>query len=225
MIGSLQQDRSRSEARPRLRPRWTIRGHRLHHLRDSRECRGIDPPVRPRQRQRYSANYHIRDCTPSLPKFYTGQPIRLSIVTSAPRRNPFDNAHMPGRPLSERISRPRSLSPGRDVDRYVPSGGGRHSRSPLPRRRGPGGGGGGGRRPGARREGGGGPGGGNNGSDNKDSRGRSTRPKKTQEELDAEMANYFNSGANADESAPAEPAAATGGATQPAGDDVDMGIE
>ncbi|KAI2621396.1 RNA-binding domain-containing protein [Hypomontagnella submonticulosa] len=144
-----------------------------------------------------------------------GQPIRLSVVSSAPRRNPFDTAHMPSRPLAERITRPRSLSPrrnsGRDrgVDRYVPGGGSR-SRSPLPRRRGGGGGGGGGRRPGARREGGSGT------PTGRERIGRDGRPKKTQEELDAEMADYFggsNDGA---------PAAEASNANAPAVDDVDM---
>ncbi|KAK6957602.1 hypothetical protein Daesc_000389 [Daldinia eschscholtzii] len=147
-----------------------------------------------------------------------GQPIRLSIVSSAPRRNPFDTAHMPGRSLAERITRPRSLSPRRypererGVDRYVPGGGSR-SRSPLPRRRG-------GRRPGARRdgregregrEGGGTPNG-------RERVGRDGRPKKTQEELDAEMADYFNPGSNNE----AAPATETTSASAPAGDDVDM---
>ncbi|KAH7031583.1 uncharacterized protein B0I36DRAFT_324233 [Microdochium trichocladiopsis] len=148
-----------------------------------------------------------------------GQPIRLSIVPSAaPRRNPFENAHMPGKPLSERISRPRSLSPGRDVDRYVPGEGGgrrsRDSRSPLPRRKERGG-----RRPGARREGG-------NGASGQDREPRKggARPKKTQEELDEEMANYFSGGANGAE-AQAAPAAGAPATTAPAGDDVDMNIE
>ncbi|KXJ88229.1 hypothetical protein Micbo1qcDRAFT_166868 [Microdochium bolleyi] len=149
-----------------------------------------------------------------------GQPIRLSIVAGAPRRNPFDNAQMPGRPLSERISRPRSLSPGRDVDRYVPGEGrGRNSRSPLPRRRERGG-----RRPGARREGGNG-----NGGEAREPRARAgARPKKTQEELDDEMANYFSGGANGaetQEAGPAGGAAAGAAAAAPAGDDIDMNIE
>ncbi|KAI1103978.1 RNA-binding domain-containing protein [Jackrogersella minutella] len=145
-----------------------------------------------------------------------GQPIRLSIVSTAPRRNPFDGAHMPGRPLAERITRPRSLSPRRNterdrVDRYVPGRGSR-SRSPLPRRRGGGGGGGGGgRRPGARREAG-------TGTPNgRERSGREGRPKKTQEELDAEMADYFNPNASND----AAPAGAAD-AHAPTGDDVDM---
>ncbi|KAI1092723.1 RNA-binding domain-containing protein [Rostrohypoxylon terebratum] len=142
-----------------------------------------------------------------------GQPIRLSTVSAAPRRNPFDTAYMPGRPLAERITRPRSMSPRRNserdrgVDRYVPGRGSR-SRSPPPRRRG--GGGGGGRRPGARREGG------TSTPNGRERTGRDGRPKKTQEELDAEMADYFNpSGGN--DAAPA----AEGGADAPAGD-VDM---
>lgn len=140
----------------------------------------------------------------------SGQPIRLIPVPSGPggsggRRNPFDTAVRPPRPLEERItrapvSRDRSLSPVRrtdvsgppppNVDRYVP-GQGRSSRSPRPRRRD-------GRPPGARRERGG--------------RGREggrseRRPKKTQEELDAEMEDYWGSGAkaaaNGDAAAPA----------------------
>ncbi|KAI0899892.1 RNA-binding domain-containing protein [Annulohypoxylon nitens] len=144
-----------------------------------------------------------------------GQPIRLSTVSAAaPRRNPFDTAYMPGRPLAERITRPRSMSPRRNsdrdrgVDRYVPGRGSR-SRSP-PRRRGGGGGGGGGRRPGARREGG------TSTPNGRERTGRDGRPKKTQEELDAEMADYFNpSGGN--DAAPAAQASTDA----PAGD-VDM---
>ncbi|KAI1211054.1 RNA-binding domain-containing protein [Annulohypoxylon truncatum] len=138
-----------------------------------------------------------------------GQPIRLSTVSSAPRRNPFDTAYMPGRPLAERITRPRSLSPRRNserdrgVDRYVPGRVSR-SRSPLPRRRA------GGRRPGARREGG------TSTPNGRERTGRDGRPKKTQEELDAEMADYFNPSGSND----APPAAQTSG-DAPVGD-VDM---
>jgi THO complex subunit 4 len=117
---------------------------------------------------------------------------------------------MPGRALADRISRPRSLSPdrysGRDrnVDSYVPRGR-RGSHSPGPRRRG-------GRRPGARREG---------DSQNRQApRAREARPKKTQEELDAEMADYFNPGGNAEAPKADEPAGAP--AAAPATDDVDM---
>ncbi|KAI0152556.1 RNA-binding domain-containing protein [Hypoxylon sp. NC0597] len=139
-----------------------------------------------------------------------GQPIRLSIVSSAPRRNPFDTARMPGRSLAERITRPRSLSPRRNsernrVDSYVPGRGSR-SRSPLPHRRG-------GRRPGARRE---------RVVDAPNERervSRDGRPKKTQEELDAEMADYFSVGANNG----AAPAAETGAsAVAHGGDEMDM---
>lgn len=136
-----------------------------------------------------------------------GQPIRLSIMPSAPRRNPFDTAYMPGRSLADRITVPdgrsRSLSPnnGRGIDRYVP---GNRSRSPPPRRRG-GAAAVGGRRPGARRE-----------ARETNARsgerrgreGREGRPRKTAEELDAEMADYFAPG---------------GGATDNhVGDDIDM---
>ncbi|KAI5925238.1 hypothetical protein F4810DRAFT_70075 [Camillea tinctor] len=146
-----------------------------------------------------------------------GQPIRLTIMASAPRRNPFDTAHMPGRSLADRITRPRSLSPNdRGIDRYVPSGGGSRSRSPMPRRRGGGGGGGGGggRRPGARREG---------GAQNErrgGNVGRDGRPKKTQEELDAEMDDYFGPGGSTDAAVgTTETASAANGQ---AVDDVDM---
>ncbi|KAI1081840.1 RNA-binding domain-containing protein [Whalleya microplaca] len=145
-----------------------------------------------------------------------GQPIRLTTVSSAPRRNPFETAHMPGRSLADRITRPRSASPGRysgndrGVDRYVPGGGRSRSRSPLPRRRG-------GRRPGTRREGGGGRGGGDGTPGGREPRGRDGRTKKTQEELDAEMDDYFNPGGNS-EALPAE----APGTIAPAVDDVDM---
>ncbi|KAK7741951.1 hypothetical protein SLS62_010846 [Diatrype stigma] len=151
-----------------------------------------------------------------------GQPIRLGLAAAAPKRNPFDTAHMPGRSLADRITRPRSFSPPRysdnndRVDRYVP---GRGSRSPLPRRRGGGGSGGGssggggrGRRPGAKREA---------TQESSQPRGRDGRPKKTAEELDAEMADYFQPNASTDAPAPAETAeASTAGLA--GGDDVDM---
>ncbi|OPB39002.1 hypothetical protein A0O28_0047070 [Trichoderma guizhouense] len=172
-----------------------------------------------------------------------GQPIRLSIMSSGPSRNPFDTAVMPGKPLSERISAPggrsRSLSPRRydeedaarrGIDRYVPGGGSR-SRSPMPPRRG---GGGGGRRPGARREGGGrdqdaarggrgGRGNGGNGGSDRAARTNTPRLKKTQEELDAEMEDYFNANGGAPEPAAEAAAAPSGEATAPANaDDIDM---
>ncbi|KAI1328368.1 RNA-binding domain-containing protein [Xylariaceae sp. FL0255] len=143
-----------------------------------------------------------------------GQPIHMSIMSSAPRRNPFDSAQMPGRPLADRISRPRSRSPNdRGIDRYIPEGG-RRSHSPRPRQRR-------GRGPGTKRE----PksGGENAGRPT----GRDGRPKKTQEELDAEMADYFGGGgaasSNADAAAPTNGESAP--TTQAATDDVDMGIE
>lgn len=164
-----------------------------------------------------------------------GQPIRLTAMPPSRShydrpRNPFDSAVQPARSLADRITLPnnrsRSRSPVRrsdvskpppeGVDRYVPGqSSGRRSRSPLPRRDG--------RRAGARRdrgdrtaggERGGREGGGRNG-------GRNQRPKKTQEELDAEMADYFNGGGNeategtahSEEKAPA---------AVDAGDDIDM---
>ncbi|RSL57148.1 hypothetical protein CEP51_014283 [Fusarium floridanum] len=161
-----------------------------------------------------------------------GQPIRLTLLPTGPARNPFDTAVMPSRPLAERISTPgdraRSHSPHRrydedeaarkGIDRYVPGQGG-DRRSPMPRRRGQGG-----RRPGARRDGGGREG----GRDQEGGRGGRGNPraKKTQEELDAEMADYFGGG-NAQITEPSngtEPAPAQAQAQAPAAavDDIDM---
>jgi len=155
-----------------------------------------------------------------------GQPIRLTIMPSGPAhrgRNAFDSAIKPGsgRSLAERVTRPRSASPARDADegpsrgrgdRYVPGRNDSRSRSPPRRREG-------GRRPGDRRpagrgQRGAGPRGGRDGRE-----GRDGRPRKTQDELDAEMADYFGGKA----AAAAEPAststAAAGGHND---DDIDM---
>lgn len=162
----------------------------------------------------------------------TGQPIRLTLLAS---RNPFDTAIMPGRPLADRISAPggraRSTSPRRrrededaarkGIDRYVPGG---RSRSPMPRR---GGRGGGGRRPGARREVGRDSGReGGNGESGRSGRGN-PRGKKTQEELDAEMADYFGGGGGSEAASAVAAAAATeapanGAAPAIGNDDIDM---
>ncbi|KAL2868194.1 putative RNA binding protein [Aspergillus lucknowensis] len=169
-----------------------------------------------------------------------GQPIRISITSSGPRRdrNPFDNVEKPKGSLFDRVERPRgrdvrSLSPeesedaeggprrrrgGRGatnyrrsdvskpapehIDRYVPG-----QRSPARRT-------GGGRRQGENRE---------------PRRAGNARPKKTQEELDQEMEDYWGTtttGADtvgqdvaADQAAPA----AAPPAAVPAGDDdIDM---
>ncbi|GAP84809.1 putative RNA binding protein [Rosellinia necatrix] len=133
-----------------------------------------------------------------------GQPIHMTIMTSAPRRNPFDTATVPGRPLAERITRPRSLSPNdRGIDRYVPEGG-RRSHSPRPRRRG--------RRAGIRRE--------DRGENTGRATGRDGRPKKTQEELDAEMEDYFEK--NKGPTAGAAATISTNDVQAQAIDDVDM---
>ena len=120
-------------------------------------------------------------------------------------RNPFDTAQKPGRSLFERIEAPvkargRSASPGRPratdtskpapegIDRYVP---GQRERSPA-RRRGGDGRGGGGRGPGARREESGGLGRGQGRVRGEGGRVTANgRPRKTQEELDAEMEDYW----------------------------------
>ncbi|KAL4916838.1 hypothetical protein BDW62DRAFT_185384 [Aspergillus aurantiobrunneus] len=170
-----------------------------------------------------------------------GQPIRISITSSAPRRerNPFDHVEKPRGSLFDRVERPggrdaRSLSPGsrsptpeggarrrrgrrgggfrrsdvskpapEHIDRYIPG-----QRSPVRRT-------GGGRRQGGESR-----------------RGGNPRPKKTQEELDQEMEDYWGSGAGAgtaeqevapEQAAPAAAAAAAPAAAAPAGDDdIDM---
>jgi THO complex subunit 4 len=159
-----------------------------------------------------------------------GQPIRLTLMPSGPRRNPLENATPPVRSLAERITVPsgrsRSLSPRRNdgdggrkgVDRYRPGGHSSRSRSPLPNRRREAG-----RRPGVRREQ---PGGGRRGGGDRQEKGerggRDGRPKKTQEELDAEMEDYFNSGnGQATDSAPAINSNGIG-ASEPQGEDIDM---
>jgi len=132
-----------------------------------------------------------------------GQPIRLSLVSNhtAKPRNPFDTAVRPARSLAERITAPqgggrtRSESPIRHtdvsgpvpdgIDRYVPGQRGTRSRSPMPRRRD-------GRRPGARKERGGERQGG--GAGPREGGRSGARPKKTQEELDAEMEDYWGTG-------------------------------
>ncbi|KAL1627822.1 hypothetical protein SLS54_002088 [Diplodia seriata] len=174
-----------------------------------------------------------------------GQPIRLTLVppgpSGPPRRNPFDSVERPSRSLFERIEggrSNRSLSPDRPrhsdttkpapagIDRYVPGEDDGRRRSP-PRRRGGGGGGGreAGRRPGERRQQ-------PRGGKKADGEGRPAvggRPRKTVEELDAEMADYFGGGGE-DESAGGHASngageAATTASTNPAPvniDDIDM---
>ncbi|PNS20219.1 hypothetical protein CAC42_5669 [Sphaceloma murrayae] len=137
-----------------------------------------------------------------------GQPIRVALLPptdSRGSRNPFDSVEKPSRSLFERIDAGaegrsperrgrgrgrRSESPARgrregEIDRYIPGDRGRE-RSPLRRR---GGGRESGRRPGERAGGRGGRGG-----RKTDESGRPLvggRPKKTQEELDAEMNDYW----------------------------------
>lgn len=130
------------------------------------------------------------------------QPIRVTRVPSGrSARNPFDHVERPGKSLFERIQPPRSTSPTDDenprsrrnrrdarsdvargstpegVDRYVP---GRSERA-LPSRRNNES-----RRRGAR-----------NGPGQQKERERTDKrgPKKTQEQLDNDMAEYFNGGA------------------------------
>lgn len=183
-----------------------------------------------------------------------GQPIRVTLISTRRDRNPFDNVERPRGSLFDRVERPRdarSLSPG---------AGGSDTENSAPRRRGgrrAGGGAAGGaggryRRsdvskpapehidryvPGQRRSPGPRAGGGaSNGRRQGGGEGRRTgnpRPRKTQEELDAEMDDYWGAGggtgAAGGETAPveqsAQPAtAAAPAAAAPAGgdDDIDM---
>ncbi len=140
-----------------------------------------------------------------------GQPIRLTLLPAAPSgdlirgrapRNPFDSAVKPGRSLFDRIEAPsgrsRSRSPGaprrtntekpppEGVDRYVPSPAGsrrRRSRTRSPRRRSP-----------VSRTRSPFRGRGRGGRDERERGPRvaNGRPRKTQEELDKEMEDYWN---------------------------------
>lgn len=146
-----------------------------------------------------------------------GQPIHLKVLPPLRRREAGA-----GRPLSERatLSRNRSRSPARDledeaarrnIDRYVPMGRRDRDRSPVRgrgRERG--------RRPGGARERGG-RGGRDGDREGGDRPGRNARPKKTQEELDAEMEDYFNAQASNGGAQAAAPAAAS-----MAEEDIDM---
>ncbi|KAK3988072.1 hypothetical protein QBC44DRAFT_330053 [Cladorrhinum sp. PSN332] len=175
-----------------------------------------------------------RDATQAIREYdganAAGQPIRLTLLPSGPRRNPFDSAVVPGRPLAERITVPsgraRSVSPTRQsdeeaarrgVDRYRPGARGSRSRSPLPPRRRENGG----RRSGARRDGGGRRGGDDKADRNERPRG-GARPKKTQEELDAEMEDYFGGGGAQQQNNAAPAQSSSGAAAQDASEDVDM---
>ncbi|ETN40846.1 uncharacterized protein HMPREF1541_05126 [Cyphellophora europaea CBS 101466] len=169
-----------------------------------------------------------------------GQPIRLTLLPQPRRDNPFDRVENP-RSLFDRIEAPRdrrrSESPmngedesryrrgprrgggaGRDrrsdttrpapenIDRYIPGSGGSVPRSDSRR---------GGRRPGERRE--------RRGrGDEVGSKMSGGRPRKTQEELDAEMEDYW--GGNANENGQTGGSVPTG-ATAPAPQVADGGAE
>lgn len=152
---------------------------------------------------------HVEDASVAVREYNganaMGQPIRLSLshAPAAKPRNPFDFVEKPARSLFDRIddkssgggrrrgrsASPTSSRPNRaEIDRYVPGGRERRaSRSPMRRRGTPREAG---RRPGARREE---SGRGGRGGRRGDGEGRATqgRPKKTAEELDAEMDNYW----------------------------------
>ncbi|CAP98912.1 Pc22g16240 [Penicillium rubens Wisconsin 54-1255] len=163
-----------------------------------------------------------------------GQPIRLSLVGGRRDRNPLDSAQRPRSSLLDRIQRPRddrSMSPednadgrrrrggGRphrsdvtkpapdNIDRYVP---GQRSHQRSPNRRG----------------------GGRRGRDNRSqqtdgsNRRSNARPRKTQEELDQEMEDYWGGANNGGEAtAPAQdvPQQTAPAPSAPAADDdIDM---
>ncbi|RAL66813.1 hypothetical protein DID88_007596 [Monilinia fructigena] len=158
-----------------------------------------------------------------------GQPIRLRSVPDGPSRgrggrNQFQSS---GR-LADRMTLPRSRSysppirhsdvskpPPENVDRYVPGDRGdrrRRSRSPLPRR------GRDSRRPGARRERGE-----RNATRGGEKPARDGRPKKTQEELDAEMDDYFGNGSKQEQNVNGSTSEAPVAAQEPVQtDDIDM---
>lgn len=163
-----------------------------------------------------------------------GQPIHLSLVGGRRDRNPLDSAQRPRPSLLDRVQRPRddrSLSPednadgrrrrggGRphrsdvtkpapdNIDRYVP---GQRSHQRSPNRRG----------------------GGRRGRDNRSqqtdgsNRRSNARPRKTQEELDQEMEDYWGGANNGGETtAPAQDApqqTAPAPSAPAADDDIDM---
>jgi len=156
----------------------------------------------------YVVYMDIRDARTAIQEFdganANGQPIRLTLVPNAPTkpRNPFDNVERPSRSLYERIDdserrrraapesedeRPSRRSnvarpPPEHIDRYIP-GEDNGARRRSPRRDGRGRGRGS-RIPGQRRQ-----------RDDKDVEGHPIvqgRPRKTAEELDAEMTDYWN---------------------------------
>ena len=186
-----------------------------------------------------------------------GQPIRLTQLSAGSggggRRGQaaeggslFDRIEKPSRSMFDRIDSSddvaprrrggggrrddRSISPRKGlrvpegVDRYEP--GGRDSRSPMPGRRG-GGRERGGRRPGARREESG-RGGGRGGRREDGKPAGGPRPKKTAEELDAEMEDYFGGGGGAAGAETNNGQQQNGGGAAPAApaavgdDDIDM---
>jgi THO complex subunit 4 len=161
---------------------------------------------------------HVEDARRAIREFdganAKGQPIRITFIPSSGGarggRNPFDNVEKPKGSLFDRIERPRdrrSLSPESEngsaggagrrrrgkggpatrrsdvskpppehIDRYIPGSG---QRSPVRRN-----GAGGGRRPGERRDQ-------KKRTDSQNRPAANGRPRKTQEELDQEMDDYW----------------------------------
>lgn len=168
-----------------------------------------------------------------------GQPIKLTMLPTAPaaasRSTLFERVERPSRSLFDRIEggrdsrddgrddvgrrrrnrseSPRRRSPPANVDRYVPRA--PRSRSPIKRRGTPRESG---RRPGQRREDSGR--GGRRGRTDDDGRPLvGGRPRKTAEELDAEMEDYWGSKKDGDAKANGAGAAAAAPAAE---DDIDM---
>lgn len=169
-----------------------------------------------------------------------GQIIRLALLPAGPtgpsKGSLIDRIQPAPRSLFDRISggppeargdredmggrrrRPRSESPRRrtavpeHIDRYMP--GSRGSRSPVRRRGTPREGG---RRPGQRREEGPRPPRGP-----REGEGRARKPKKTAEELDAEMADYFGGGGAAGNGDAGGAEQKNGNGGHAANDDIDM---
>lgn len=180
----------------------------------------------------YVVYFDSRDARTAVQEFdganANGQPIKLTLVPSGPNkpRNPFDNVERPTRSLFDRVERRTGgdseeerpsrrtntrRPPPENVDRYVPGQG--DSREPSdrrsPRRDARDGRGRGGRRPGQRRP-----------REARDTDGHlivQGRPRKTAEELDDEMSDYW--GKKQGDAAPEN-----GKAVNPLDGDVDMDI-
>jgi THO complex subunit 4 len=177
----------------------------------------------------YVVYYDTRDARTAVQEFdganANGQPIKLTFVPNGPNkpRNPFDNVERPTRSLFDRVERRTgniseeerpsrrtntNRPPPDNVDRYVPGEGQGERERRSPRRDVRDSRGRGGRRPGQRRP-----------REQRDADGHlivQGRPRKTAEELDEEMSDYW--GKKQDE------APENGKAVNPLDGDIDMDV-